>query len=196
MTGRGESGIALVTVLVVLGSIGLLAAGTFSLVSESTRSASQQIRFEGTRNLSVSGLDRAAVVIDQVTIPGFNPAAPGGYGVRVSSTANDGQWNSLQDFADYLRDQISRANGDGPQPCTAGSPDLEYQVQTDSGTVEVRGCVVRQAAGALPGSGAGPVFAKSSGSTASSQSLFRVTIWAEGPSNALGQMEAAVRGIY
>lgn len=191
-----ESGVALVTVLILLGSMALLMAGVYQLVSEGTRSANEGISYRVSFSSAVSGGDRLDSLIDQATIPGFSPPAPPGYGVVVSSTSGDGQWNSRQAFADFLRNQLSRAGGDGPSPCTQNDPDIRYTVPAPSGQVTVVMCVRRSGASALPGSGSGVIFANASGNTADEQIGFEVDVWASGSRQALAQVQGVARGIH
>jgi len=196
MSVRNESGVALVTVLILLGAMALLMAGVYQLVSEGTRSATEGISYRVSHSTAVSGGERLDSLIDRVSIVGFSPPAPPGYGVVVSSTNGDGQWNSRQDFADYLRNQISRNAGDGPIPCTQSNPDMRYTVPTPSGQVTVVMCVQRSGASALPGSGSGVIFANASGNTADDQIGFEVDVWASGSRQALAQVQGVARGIH
>ena len=205
-----EAGVAMVTVMLVLGSIALLMSGVYSLVSEGTRSARDEVRLEVTRSVSLSGTERVEALIRRVSVAGFTPAAPDGYGVQAdkcdgTSTSNTGNgiWDTCQAFADFMRDELSRAEGDGDHypgdpdlACDQDRPDIAYTVPTAEGDVDVAICVSRQAAGALPGSGAGYVFARAEGNLADSQSLFRVQVWATGPRGVLSQLEGVGRGIH
>jgi type II secretory pathway pseudopilin PulG len=185
--------VALVTVLVVLASIAVLMAGVFSLVSEGTRSAREEVEFQTTRSLSAGGLQQSEHIIDAVCRLGFFPPAPSGAGVLVNATANDGQWNSRQDFGDYLRGSVTRADGDGPDPCTQANPDLQYQVNTSSGAIEVRACIFHRDKSSIAGTGSGPVFARTSQGLAAKQNLYELTVWASGPSELMGQYQAVAR---
>ncbi len=194
--GRTERGVALMAVLVVLASIALLSTGVFLLVSEGSRSAAQQVKFRITRSLSQSALEQSSGLIEALSIPGFSPAVPRGYGVAVGG---EDQWNSRQAFADYLRDQNERASGgtgQGPNPCTQAQPDLRYTVQSEVGQVTVTACVERVVTGPLRGSGAGVIFARSGGNLADQEGLFRVTVWATGPQVVRAQVEGIARGLY
>lgn len=177
-----EKGVALVTVLVVLASIALLMSGVYSLVSEGTRSARENVHFQTTRSLSDSGVKHAASVIDSVCRLGFFPDAPAGAGV---------QWADREAFAEYLRGTGSRADGGGPQPCTQSDPDIQY---TDPGTgIVVRACVHHRHKSTLAGSGGGPVFTQGTQGKEAIQNLFEITVWASGPEEIAGQYQAAAR---
>ena len=196
MTGRDEKGVALVTVLILLGAMALLMAGVYQLVSEGTRSAVQGSSYRVSYSSAVSGAQRLDSLIKRVSIPGFDPPAPAGYGVVVDPTNGDGEWNSREDFGDYLRNDLTRNNGDGPIPCTQDNPDLRYTVPTPSGQVNVAMCVQRNGSGPLPGTGAGVIFANSQGNVASGQSGFEVDVWATGSRQALAQVQGVARGIH
>ncbi|HKJ70594.1 MAG TPA: hypothetical protein VKA55_02450, partial [Gammaproteobacteria bacterium] len=95
--------------------------------------------------------------------------------------------------ADYLRGSKSRADGDGPSPCTQANPDIRYQASTSGGQVTVRACIFHRDKSVLAGSGSGPVFARTSTGLAAIQNLFEMTVWASGPSDLIGQYEAVAR---
>lgn len=196
MSDREESGVALVTVLILLGAMALLMTGVYQLVSEGTHSAGEGVSYRVAHNVSVGGGDRLDALIDQVSIPGFSPPAPPGYGIVIDPTTGDGQWNSRQDFADYLRSQIPRNAGDGPNPCTQNNPDIAYTVPAPSGQVNVAMCVRRSAVSGPPGNASGVIFANSQGSIASDQIGFEVDVWATGSRQALAQVQGVARGIH
>ncbi|KPV40627.1 hypothetical protein AN478_05510 [Thiohalorhabdus denitrificans] len=177
-----ERGVALVTVMVVLASLALLIAGVYSLVTEGTRSARDNVHFQSTRSLSNAGLQHAASVADSVCRLGFFPDAPAGAGV---------QWSSLADFASYLRGTETRSGGGGPDPCTQGNPDIQYQDPASG--IQVRACVYHREKGIVAGAGSGPVFTQGAKGKQAVQNLFEITVWAEGPREVLGQYQAAAR---
>lgn len=188
MNRRGQEGVALISVLVVLASMALLMTGVYSLVSESTRSAGKNVTYQTTRGLAESGMGQIGSLIRRVVLPNFDPAAPPGYGV---------QWNR-QAFGDYLRDQVDRAGAAGaPNPCTQANPDIAYTANTTGGPVPVAACITRVSAGSIPGSGGGEIFARTSRGTADNQSMFEVTVWVDGPDNqVVAQRLATARGFH
>lgn len=212
MREGSESGMALVTVLIFLGAMGLLMAGVYSLVFEGTRSANQNVSYQVSFSSSMSGTERLESLINRVAIPGYNPPAPPGYGVQADKCGgsgavinNNGVWDSCQAFADYLRDQIDRGHADAEgdhypsdpnKVCDQNRPDIRYTVPTSDGQVTVAICVQRAGAGSLPGSGSGVIFANAQGNVANSQSGFEVDVWASGSRSARSQLQGVARGIY
>lgn len=190
MNAAKERGVALITVLVVLASMALLMTGVFTLVRESTESASTNTRYQEAKGVGKAAMGQVASLINQVAVPGFQPPAPPGYGV---------QWNR-DDFGKYVRDEMTRSSataGGAPDPCSQSDPDISYTVQTNQGTVDVVACVERISAGGLSGSGTGQVFARTSQGTANNESLFEVTVWASGGNGEVrAQRQATIRGYY
>lgn len=189
-----EGGVALVTVLVVLASIALLMSGVYSLVSEGTRSARENVHFQTTRSLSANGVKQAASVIDSVCRLGFFPDAPPGSGVNLGNKGQGPGWNSREQFAEYLRGSGERPddpNSSGKLECLQTNPDIYYQ---DPNTgIEVRACVHHRGKSTLAGSGAGPVFTKGAQGKEAIQNLFDITVWASGSAEVTGQYQAAAR---
>jgi len=183
-----ERGVALITVLVVLAAMALLMTGVYTLVSDSTRSASQNTRYQEAKAAGVAAMGQVASLIDRVAVPNFKPAAPQGYGV---------QWTSLANFGAYIRDEVARGATSAPNPCTQTSPDISYQVQTNQGQASVAACVKKMAAGGIAGSGSNVVFARTNRGTSNNESLFEVTVWVTGPNGETrAQREATIRGFY
>lgn len=193
-----ESGMALVTVIVVLASMALLISGVYTLVTEGSRSANYQIRFDTARAAGETGLGQVASLIDRISNPNFNPPAPEGYGV---------QWASRENFGDYLRGDnavgggsLRASDADAPTEteCVNGEKtDIEFTANTEEGPVDVKACVIVRHEGGLSGSGQGQVFARTSPGTADRETLLEVTIWAQGSQDAVNsQFRSSVRAFH
>lgn len=198
--GTGEEGVALITVVIVLGSMALLAGGVSVLVMEGTKSANRQVSYRVSYASSVNGAERTEALINLVSVAGYEPEAPPNYGVQAGTDPDDcgagivsGEWPCLQAFGDYLRDNTSRPSG---WTCSRNSPDIRFKAPDSGGDVRVDVCVVPASAGSLPGTGAGVEFAKTDGNIATDQSVFEVEVWATGSRDALAQVQGVARGIY
>jgi len=189
MKPQDQQGMALITVLVVLASMALLMSGVYTLVSDNTRSAVDQVRYQAARGSGESGMGQLASLINRVAVPNFKPPAPPGYGV---------QWTSRQAFGDYIRGQAGRGGAAGaPAPCEQDDPDIQYTVSAQQENFSVAACIDRVSAGAIAGTSGGMVFARTSKGTADSESLLEVTIWVTGARGEIhSQHQATMRAFH
>lgn len=183
---RDQSGVALITVIVVLGSMALLLTGVYSLVFEGGKSGRGQVRYELTRDFGEGGIDQMDALIKWISRAGSGASAPSGMGYSNG-------WDR-DSFAAYLRGEADRSNFSGVGSCSQTTPDIEYT--THNGEVRIAICVVEATSGSMAGQGTGVVHGRVSGGGKASESEVFLAIWAEGPEESIAQFRALGRTIY
>lgn len=182
----GERGVALITVIIVLGTVAVLFAGASTIIQEGVRTSNKMVRFQTTQSVGETGIQNLDVLLKLLSQygKGNNPTADFGY-------ANG--WNAA-DFAAFLRGELSNRPAGVPDPCNQENPDLSLQPMGSEVTVTV--CAERVSAGGLAGSGAGVVHGRVTGGAASNESLVQLTIWSKNQDGEITQWSATGRQVY